>query len=84
MVQKNKFELFWSWIQNGGTFQSFHEEEIDELLAQNSKNSKKRIWRTTSAIWRIFAELNNPVSPKLGDKHALSKMNLTSMEVSKF
>ena len=29
------------------------------------------------AIWRIFAELNNP-------KRALSKMNLTSMEVSMF
>ena len=36
--------------------------------------------RATSAIWRIFAELNNP-------KRALSKMNLsstTSMEVSMF
>ena len=33
--------------------------------------------RATSAIWRIFVELNNP-------KHALSKMNLTLMEVSMF
>ena len=23
-----------------------------------------------SAIWRIFAELNNPISPKLADKQA--------------
>ena len=60
------------------------EEEIGELLAQNSKNSKKTIRRTISAIWRIFAELNNPVSPKLADKHALLKMNLTLMEVRKF
>ena len=33
--------------------------------------------RATCAIWRIFAELNNP-------KRALSKMNLTSIEVSMF
>ena len=33
--------------------------------------------RATSAIWRIFAELNKP-------KRTLSKMNLTSMEVSMF
>ena len=62
----------------------FHEKEIGELLAQNCKNSKKTIRPTTSAIWRIFAELNNPVSPKLADKHAPSKMNLTLMEVRKF
>ena len=47
------------------------------------------IWKittqwTTSAIWKIFAELKNPLSPKLADKHALSKMNLKSMEVSMF
>ena len=40
-------------------------------------NSKKTTRRATSALWRIFAEL---------DKHkcTLSKMNLTSMEVSMF
>ena len=28
----------------------------------------------TSAIWRIFAELNNPIiSPKLADKHVIKK-----------
>ena len=33
----------------------------------------------------IFGEyLQNPLSPKLSDKHALSKMNLTSMKVSMF
>ena len=44
---------------------------------KHGKNSKKTTRRATSAIWRIFAELNNP-------KRALSKMNLTSMEVSMF
>ena len=36
----------------------------------------------TSAIWRTSAELKNPKSAKLADKHALSKIYLTSMEVS--
>ena len=44
---------------------------------KHGKNSKKTTPRATSAIWRIFAELNNP-------KGAPSKMNLTSMEVSLF
>ena len=42
---------------------------------KHGKNSKKTTRRATFAIWRIFAELNNL-------KRALSKMNLTSMEVS--
>ena len=33
--------------------------------------------RATSAVWRTFADLKNP-------KRALSKVNLTSMEVSMF
>ena len=37
---------------------------------KDSKNSKKTTQRATPAIWRIFAELNNPLSPKLADKHA--------------
>ena len=57
-------------IQNGGTLHSFHEDEIGELLAKR--------------IGRIFAEKNNPLSPKLADKHAIWKMNLSSMEVSMF
>ena len=39
---------------------------------KHSKNSKKTTRRTASAIWRIFTEFNDPLSPK----HALSKMNL--------
>ena len=44
---------------------------------KHGKNSKKTTLGETSAIQRIFAELNNP-------KRALSKINLTSMEVSMF
>ena len=39
-----------------------------------AKNNKKISRRATSAIWRIFAELNN-------SKSALSKMNFTSINV---
>ena len=41
--------------------------------SKHGKNSKKTTRKATFAIWRIFAELNNP-------KRALSKMNLTSMD----
>ena len=44
---------------------------------KHSKNSKKTTRRATSAIWRIFAELDKP-------KRILSKINLTSMQVSMF
>ena len=40
---------------------------------KHGKNSKKTTRRATSAIWRIFAELDKP-------KRTLSKMNLTSMD----
>ena len=39
------------------------------------KNSNKTTRRATSAIWRIFAELDKP-------ERTLSKINLTSMQVS--
>ena len=44
---------------------------------KRSKNSKKATRGATSAIWRIFAELDKP-------KRKLSKINLTSMQVSLF
>ena len=44
---------------------------------KQGKNSKNTTRRATSAIWRIFAEVNNP-------KRALSKMNVISMEGSMF
>ena len=75
-----RLSCFWQRVQKGGRFHSFHEEKIGE----HNKNSKKTTRRTTSAIWKIFAELNNLLSPELPNKHALSKMNLTSLEVSMF
>ena len=54
------------------------------ILLKHSNNNKETTQKTASAIWRIFAELNNPLSPKFADEHAISKMNLTSMEVSMF
>ena len=42
---------------------------------KHSKNSKKTTRRATSAIWRIFEELDKPSG-------ALSKINLTSIQVS--
>ena len=41
--------------------------------SNHGKNGKKTTQRATSAIWRIFAELDKP-------KCALSKMNSTSMD----
>ena len=41
--------------------------------SKHGKNSKKTTRKATFAIWRIFAELNDP-------NRALSKMNLTSMD----
>ena len=42
---------------------------------KHSKNSEKTTRRATSAIWRIFEELDKPSG-------ALSKINLTSIQVS--
>ena len=44
---------------------------------KHSKNNKKTTRRATSAIWRIFAELDKP-------KRKLSKINLKSMEEACF
>ena len=44
---------------------------IKQLLAKKHSSSSKKTSRwTTSAIGRMFAELNNPLSLKLVDKHA--------------
>ena len=51
--------------------------ELGEIMAKNSKNSKKTTRGATSTIWRIFAELNKP-------KRKLSQINLTSTKVSLF
>ena len=44
---------------------------------KHSKDSKKTAQRATSAFWRIFVKLDKP-------KRKLSKINLTSMQVSLF
>ena len=41
---------------------------IGEKHSTNSKNTTRR---TTSAILRIYEELNNPLSPSLVDKQAI-------------
>ena len=53
-------------------FQSFHKEEIGELYAK------------VVAIWRRFAVLKDPLSPKLANKliNRQLKMNLVGMEVT--
>ena len=38
------------------------------ITLNHDKNSKKKTRQMTSAIWRIFEDLNNPLSPKLADK----------------
>ena len=50
---------------------------VRNYSSKHCKNSKNTTRRATSTIWRIFAELNYP-------KRALSKVNLTSMDVSMF
>ena len=45
---------------------------MGELLAKNvATKSKNTTRRTIMAIWRIFAGLNNPLSPKLANKQAI-------------
>ena len=54
-------------------------------IRQTAKNSKNTTRRTTSATWRIFAELNIHLSSKLSDNKAIEdELTLTSMEVSMF
>ena len=57
-------------LEKWRTFHSFQEEELGEKIAKNMVRTarKKTTRRATSAIWRMFAELNNP-------KRSLSKMN---------
>ena len=70
-------------IQNGGTFHLFHEEKIGELLAKNTARRVKRELGWTDDICYL-ENICKTEQPFISDKHALSKMNLTSMEVSMF
>ena len=77
--------MFWWCYKNGGTFHFLHKEAIGKLLAKyTAKQQEDNSMDGICLISRTFAELNNPLSPTLADKHALSKMNLTSMEVACF
>ena len=59
-------------MKNDGRFHSFCEEEIGKLLAKNiARTAKNTARRTTYAIWRLFTELNIPLSPKLANKKAI-------------
>ena len=50
----------------------FHEEEVGELLAKNiARTARRQPNGQHHAIWRIFAELNNPLSPKLAYKQSM-------------
>ena len=69
-------------IQSGGTFYSFYKEEIGELLAKTQHEQQEVQLHGRSLLFGEY--LQNPLSPKLSDKHALSKMNLTSMKVACF
>ena len=37
-----RLSCFWQRVQKGGTFQSFHEEEIGELLTKNITRTARR------------------------------------------
>ena len=72
---------FVSESKNGGTFHSFHQEEIGEI-GQIARTVRRQLEGRRLLFGEY--ELNDPLSPKLADKRTLSKMNLTSMEVSLF
>ena len=61
-------------------FIRFTRNQQANIGQKDSKNSKKTTQRATPAIWRIFAELNNPLSPKLADKHAAIEDKLNIIE----
>ena len=63
-------------LKNGGHFTRFKSKNsvVEKITKKHGMNSKKTTRRETSAIWRIFVELDKP-------KHTLSKINLTSMLV---
>ena len=82
----NEAELFWflkikmadtSLVSRVKTTAGTRPKNSKKHSKKHSKNSKKTTRRATSAIWRIFAKLDKPNSK-------LSKINLTSMQVSLF
>ena len=63
-----------SLVSRVGTIQL---DRTSKVMVKNSKNRRKTTQRATSAVWRIFAELDKP-------KRIVSKMNLTSAQVNLF
>ena len=51
----------------------FHGKLLCNESLNTTKIAKKATWRTTSAIWSIYADLNSRSSPNLPDKHTLSR-----------
>ena len=57
--------------------------ETGELLAKNiAKTSRRQLDGRHLLFGEYLQNGKTLVSPKLADKHALSKMNLTSIDVS--
>ena len=68
------------WVVNKKwlTFHSFQEQGLGEIIAKSmARTARTQLKERHLEIWRVFGELYNP-------KRALSKMNLTSMEVTMF
>ena len=82
----NRKTLGRGWvIQNGGPFYLFHRAEIGEILAKNMAQTTGRQLDGWQLLYGEYLQnWTTLLSPKPADKDALSKMNLTSMEVSMF
>ena len=64
-----RLSCFWWWVQNSGTFQLFHGEEVGKLFTKNIARTTRR----QPCYLGNICKLNNSLSPKL------LKMNLTLM-----
>ena len=63
----------------------FHEKEIGELLAKNIARAAEDNRRTTSGIWRIFAEMISLYLLKVPiNTHYRRRTLITSTAVSMF
>ena len=62
----------------------FAKKQYQTTAQKDGKDSNNITSRTTSATWRIFAELNIHLSPEPAEKQANEDGSLTSIEVSIF
>ena len=70
------------WSQQFASGKKHYWQNFARVLKTSSPEKKKQEQQednstVTSAIHGIFANLNNPLSPKFADEHALSKMKET-------